>query len=210
MHLQIVQIVTFVIAFTLSATRVLNASKALWSLLPPVVSGALPSLVIAVPALSQAVVGAQSWTDLAVAFLVAGSLLLPGIHSHTVAMTKPNGPGSSIAGTALLLIGIGFALHLTGCGFFASKGVTWPTLAANCLPSPAKLVSQVEAILFAGGDYEKALEQQALTDGAGAVECAVAEATQALLASKGKVGASAQAGPAADRGKAFLAKVSAK
>lgn len=99
---------------------------------------------------------------------------------------------------------------LAGCGLFASKGITWPKLAADCAPSPAKLVSQIEAILLAGGDYEKGLEDLTLTDGESAIECGVADAVQNLLASSGKIGANSGDAPAAERGRAFLKKVSAQ
>lgn len=125
--------------------------------------------------------------------------------------TPPRVPPSVVAAsTGLLAI-----CFLAGCGFFASKGVTWPKLAADCAPSDAKLVSQIEAILLAGGDYEKGLgdltkglENDALTDAESAVECGVAQAVQALLASNGKIGANPSDAPAAERGQAFLKKVS--
>jgi hypothetical protein len=93
-------------------------------------------------------------------------------------------------------------LSLPSCSVFGSGGSFWPAV-ATCAPSPAKLVAQVESILLAGGDYEHALEQQALQDGAAAVECAVKAAVDSLMA---KVGASPEQGAAAARGKAFLMK----
>lgn len=103
LHLQVVQVVTFIIAFTLAATRILSASRSWWSVLPTWLAGILPSLIVAVPALGQAVVGAQTWTDLTVAFLTAGALLLPGAHSHTVEVKPPNGPGAGVAAICLAL-----------------------------------------------------------------------------------------------------------
>jgi len=112
MHLQVVQVVTFTIAFALAATRILGASKPLWGFLPPVVAGPLPGLIVALPALAQGLTGAQSWTDLTVAFLVAAALVAPGIHSHTVAIKPPNGPNSAGLGFALAFV---FALTLGAC-----------------------------------------------------------------------------------------------
>lgn len=201
MHIQVVQLVTFIIAFTLAASRILNATKAFWSLMPPVVAGIAPSLVVAVPALGQLVVGAQTWTDLAVAFLTAGALLLPGTHSHTVQVNKPNGPGSTIAGAAGLMIAIAFsALSLQGCAWF--KGSFWPNV-EHCAPTPAALASEVAQILAAGGDYESALEQAGLKEGKDAVECAVIAFTNSLGGPEGENSA------AKLRGRSFLAKVKA-
>lgn len=116
------------------------------------------------------------------------------------------GPASSVAA---LLLAVCFAHYITACSLFGSHGSFWPVL-EHCAPSPASLVSQVEDILLAGGDYEAALKAKALQDGAGIVECAVAAAVDLLSAKAGKVGASPETAPAAVRGKMFLAKVSAQ
>lgn len=208
MHLQVVQIVTFVVAFSMAASRILNGSKPFWGLMPPWLAGVLPSVVVAVPALGQVVVGAQTWTDLTVAFMAAGALLLPGTHSHTVALLPPSGPGSApragLIGAAALLLVFALSASLTACSLFGSGGSFWPVV-EHCAPSPASLVSQVEDVLLAGGDYEAALKQLALQDGAGIIQCAVAAAVDLLTAKAGKVGASPESAPAAARGKAFLA-----
>lgn len=197
MHLSVVTFVSIVTAFVLSTTRILSASKWAWAYLPAVLQGILPGLVVALPAAAQGLTGAQSWTDVTVAFLVAGALVVPGIHSHTVAVKPPNGPGSSVAGAVALIIAFGLgALSLSACGLFASK-FTWPD-AVSCLPTPASLKTQVEAILLAGGDYVAALEQLALTDTKSAVLCAV-DGYVSGLGPNDAAHAAARA-----RGKAFL------
>ena len=195
----VVQIVTFVVAFALAASRILNASKALWSLLPPVLSGILPSLVVAIPALGEAVAGAQSWTDLTVAFLTAGALLVPGTHSHTVEITKPNGPGSS---ALALLLAICAAFSTSACGT-----IKWPAV-AHCVPSKDELFIKVSNILLGGGDYAAALEQLAKTEGAEAVACAVSELVDQLSSPTAKPTAARTAAVA--HGKSFLAEVGTK
>ncbi len=107
------------------------------------------------------------------------------------------------------VLALGLVFSLTGCAIFGAHGSFWPAL-EHCAPSPASLVSQVEDILLAGGDYEAALKSKALQDGAGIVECAVASAVDLLSAKAGKIGASPESAPAAARGKMFLAKVSAQ
>lgn len=114
---------------------------------------------------------------------------------------KPSVPPSSLIGPmGGMLLCFVIALGLSGCGLFGSASPFWPEV-KDCAPSPATLVSQVEDVLLAGGDYEAALKQIALQDGAAAVECAVAAAVDELSS---KVGASPDAQPAAARGKAFL------
>jgi hypothetical protein len=201
MHFQVYQIVTFVVAFCLAASRILTASKAFWSLMPSWIAGVLPGLVVALPALAEGIAGSQSWTDLTVAFLAAGALLLPGAHSHSVEMKKPDGASGAVVILALLA-----ASATSACGIFGSHGSFWPAL-SHCAPSPSSLVSQVEDVLLAGGDYEAALKDLAIKDGAGIVECAVTAAVGLLTAKSGKFGASPESGHAAARGKAFLAKV---
>ena len=170
MHLSVVTFVSIITAFVLSATRILSASKWAWNYLPTLLQGLLPGLVVALPALAQALVGAQSWTDVTVAFLVAGALVVPGLHSHTVAVVKPNGPGSTVAGAAALALLCGLTFAATGCSLFESKA---PEL-EKCAPTPAALATQVAEILEAGsGDYASELEQLALTDGENAIVCAV-------------------------------------
>ncbi|HTA88917.1 MAG TPA: hypothetical protein VK745_05055 [Polyangiaceae bacterium] len=223
MHLSVVTFVSIVTAFVLSATRILSASKWLWNYLPALLQGLLPCLVVALPAFAQGLVGAQSWTDVTVAFLVAGALVVPGIHSHTVALLPPNGPGSAVSGggrgsiaavpppppsAAMRGLPTGFfaclmvaALCVSGCAWF--KGSFWPKV-ENCAPSPASLVAQVGDILAAGGDYESAFETLAVTAGKDAVVCAVEAFVSSIGASDGAHT------DAVARGRAFLAQVAAQ
>ena len=90
--LTVVQIATEVVAFSAAATRVLGATKPFWASLPAWLESALPAVLVALPALGEGVAGAKSWTDLSVNFLVAGALLLPGLHSHSVGATVPPTP----------------------------------------------------------------------------------------------------------------------
>lgn len=207
MHLQVVQIVTFVVAFSLSASRLLNGSKPFWGLMPTWLAGILPALVVAVPALGQLVVGAQTWTDLAVAFMAAGALVLPGTHSHTVALLPPSGPGSAskagLIGAAALLLVFALSATLTACSLFGAQGPLWPTV-EHCLPAPATLLDQVTSLLLAGGDYESGLDQLATTDGVAALQCALKEAIADLSGAGSKFTPKAST-EAAARGRKFLA-----
>lgn len=202
MHLSVVTFVSIVTAFVLSATRILSASKWAWTYLPTLFQGLLPGIVVALPAFAQGLTGAQSWTDVTVALLVAGALVVPGIHSHTVELKKPNGPGSSIAGAAALLILSALASYsLQGCAWL--KGSFWPKV-ENCAPSPAALVSVVETILLTGDNIEANLEQAGLQYGKSAVECAVQAFVGSIGASESESSLAAKA-----RGREFLAGVKA-
>jgi hypothetical protein len=90
--LTVIQVVTDVAAFTAAATRVLGATKPFWAKAPAWLASALPAVLVALPALGEGVMGAKTWTDLSVSFLVAGALLLPGLHSHSVGATVPPTP----------------------------------------------------------------------------------------------------------------------
>ncbi len=203
MHLQVVQIVTFIAAFAISATRILTASKPFWSYAPSWLTGLLPGLLVAIPALGQGVIGAQSWTDLTVAFLVAGALMLPGIHSHTVAITKPNGPGSATLGAGLALILAASFFVLGACSLFGAHGSVWPAI-GPCAPTTEDLFSKVESVLTSStGDYESDLLALGKAEGLQLVECAV----QAVLDKLGTLSPrTADESVGAARAKAFLDK----
>lgn len=200
--MNVVQVVTFIVAFALAASRILNATKPFWSIFPAWLARVMPALVVAVPALGQLIAGAQTWTDVSVAFLTAGALFMPGSASHLSASNSGAKPPSfpPLAGVTLLMI----ALCLTGCGLFGTSSPLWP-VAEHCAPSEATVLSQVEAILFSGGDdYEAkltALAQQLGADGKLFVECAI----QQFLGSPGAN--TVDASDAKARGKAFLVKV---
>jgi hypothetical protein len=102
----------------------------------------------------------------------------------------------SIAGSLLVIV---LSFHSVGCAWF--KGSFWPNV-EKCAPSSTTLIAQVTQVMEAGGDYETALEQLALTDGKDLVLCAV----QAFVNSIGsKAGASTDEMAGVARGKAFLA-----
>ncbi len=111
------------------------------------------------------------------------------------------GPSSGSGLAVLLLVALA-SLHSSACNLFGANGSFWPAV-KSCAPSPSSLVSQAADVLLAGGDYEAALKELALKDGADAVLCAVRAAVDQLM---GKVGANPENGAAAARGKAFLAK----
>lgn len=195
--MNVVQVVTFIVAFALAASRILNATKPFWSVFPAWLARVMPALVVAVPALGQLIAGAQTWTDVSVAFLTAGALFMPGSASHLSAPASKPPSFPPIAGVTLLLL-LSVASGATGCAWL--KGSFWPKL-ETCAPSPAVLVSQVATILAVGGDQEEAaLEDLAASDGKTAVECAV----QAFISSVG--GPEGDNNMAKARGREFLAK----
>lgn len=92
--------------------------------------------------------------------------------------------------------------QLTACTWFTHSV---EPIAKECAPSEASLVVQVSQLLLSGGDYAAQLDQLAVVDGAGVIECAVKAAIQALMLNVGKVGANSEDGAAVARGKAYLA-----
>lgn len=200
------------VAIVLAATRLAPYTRPFWTFFPKVVQAWLPSVVAGLPVALNAFGAVKTWLDFTQAVLVVAAIAVPfavpgmsSPHNHPdvppAASDKkpPTGVTGSLAGAALLLLGIGLSLHATGCAWF--KGSFWPNV-EKCAPSPAALIAQVGQLLAAGGDYETALEQLALTDGKDIVLCAV----QAFVNSIGsKVGASPEELAAVARGKAFLA-----
>lgn len=225
MHTQVVQLVTFIVAFSLAATRILTASKAFWGLFPSWLAGVLPGLIVAVPALGQAVVGAQSWTDLTVAFLTAGALLLPGAHSHTVGKSAtppaaksisvppkpaaeghdPIFPSATIRGLAALVL---CALTLVVGSVGACKGSVLPVI-ENCAGAPQVDIDIITKALFSP-DWETAIASAVATWGTSFVVCVVEglETTWTAQQADGGVG-SADTAVALSHARAFLAKVQA-
>lgn len=203
-------VVAFLVAFVASFSRIFSASKPFWARFPAWFQMLAPQLALALGAIGQGLAGGvKSWTDLTVVFVGAGALLLPGLPSNRSAAPLPSSKNPiKVPPLACLMLCL-VAMCLDGCSLFGSHGSFWPVL-EHCAPSPASLVSQVEDMLLAGGDYEASLKALALKDGAGIVECAVAAAVDLLTAKSGKIGASPDDAPAAARGKVFLAKVSAQ
>lgn len=119
---------------------------------------------------------------------------------------------------AILLLCLG-ALTLTACppgtgggsagsgGSSSDAGSLWPDV-AKCAPNPGDLIGEVTQILLSGGDYETALEQEAIKDGGAAVVCAV----NTLVRDWTAPGAARNAlrTDALTRGQAFLAHVPTK
>ena len=182
-------------AATAALTTGLSVTHALWG----VVAGFAASAVHEIMAAYQGAVGRPKPPTSA-----SGS----GRGSITIDPPKPFPPPPAPPAAAMRALPIGFfaclmlgCVSLSGCAWF--KGSFWPKV-ENCAPSPASLVAQVGDILAAGGDYESALEQLALTDTKAAVVCAVEAFVSSLGANDG-AHADAQA-----RGKAFLAKVAAQ
>lgn len=151
--------------------------------------------------IGKAVTGNPSHGDVAVAAaLKVGSVSLP---------PPPKGPSAPPLAAAMLSLlsvfaitaGLATCLLLSGCTWLESTA--WPTV-EHCAPTPATLLSQAEAILLAGGDYETKLTElaeQLGTDGKSLVQCAV----MAFL--DGRAPSTAAEATAKARGRAFLAKV---
>jgi len=198
-NLDTVTIASFIAVAALGITRLLTTAKPLWDLLPPSVQGIIPALVLVLPQVAEKAAGVHTGLDLANLLVLAAALIIPGVHSHTVALVKPSGPSS---GASVGLI-FALALPLTACGFFAAE---WPKIAEHCAPSKVELLQDVEAVLAKAPDLaavEAELKQIALTQGKDAVECAVQQAVNDLAAQVG----GAQDERAIKNGRAFLAKV---
>lgn len=114
--------------------------------------------------------------------------------SSTRLPKDPNPPSIPPLSAAMVCLA-SLVFSLSACALFESK---IPAL-EQCAPTPAQLAQQVADILLAGGDYQSALEQQALKDGENAVLCAV----HAFMTSH-KVGASENETAAKARAKAYL------
>lgn len=82
MHLDLVTVVSFLVAFVAQGSRLFVGSRPFWSKLPGSVQVLLPPLVPALAALGQGLGGVKSWTDLAVVFMGCAALMLPGLPSN--------------------------------------------------------------------------------------------------------------------------------
>jgi hypothetical protein len=194
LHLSVPVLVAFIVAFVAQFTRIFSATKPFWGRAPVWVQAWLPPLLPAVTALGAGVTGAQTWTDVAVAFLGAAALLLPGA------------PSNRTASAALLCLVMGLGFASSACGLFGSGGALAPV--AGCAPVPEQVETDVVFILMLGGDYMTALESYGLQKGVAVVRCAVQAYLDKLPS--GKLGASADEAAAKDRGRAYLASKAAK
>ena len=72
------EIIAYVAALALAASKLLVTAKPYWSKLPAVVATALPSVVMVLPAVAEALGKLQSTTDLKLVAMSVVALLLPG------------------------------------------------------------------------------------------------------------------------------------
>jgi hypothetical protein len=113
-HLDPVTAGSLVAAAALALTRLLTTAKPLWDRLPASLQGLVPALVLVLPQVAEQAMGVKTGLDLANLLVLAAALILPGAHSHTVALVKPSGPSSA---AALLLIAA-LCLPLSSCSVF--------------------------------------------------------------------------------------------
>ena len=76
--MSIVVIASYVVAAALALSRLLEAAKPFWSLIPPKIAAIIPSIVAMLPVLVEKMGMAQTGQDFIQALIVAGALLLPG------------------------------------------------------------------------------------------------------------------------------------
>ncbi len=196
-HLDAITIASFIAVAALGLMRLLTTAKPIWDKFPPLLQGIAPALVLVLPQIAEQAAGVKTGLDLTNLLVLAAALILPGVHSHTVALKPPSGPGS--AGGLMLI----FALSLS-VGFACSgRSVAWPKVlnCADALEQP--LVGAVAEVLAGTGDVKTELENIALTKGASVVECAV----QQIVSDLGTAPVTARASRQVVRGRAFLASV---
>lgn len=196
-HLDPVTLASFIGAAALGLTRLATTTKPIWDRLPALLQGLLPVLVLVLPQIAAAALGVHTSLDLVNLLFLAAALILPGVHSHTVSVGKPNGPGSAVVAvlTFCLSLGVGLA-----CSPFK---VNWPALGA-CADSLRPGLTKVVADILASNDNAEAdLEALGETEGLSAVECAVKQ----LVSDVGPRPAEARGSRIRTRGLAFLATV---
>lgn len=199
-HLDPVSLAATVAALALAATRLLATSKPLWDRLPPLLQGLFPVLVLVLPQVAAAALGVHTSIDFVNLVVLSVVLVLPGVHSHTVATLKPNGPGS-VAAVGLLALSVSFGAGL-GCSRLAN--VDWSAVAA-CGEQPAEsaLTQIISGVLAGTGDVKTELEGVAAQYGVTAVKCT----TQQIIDDIGTAPVTARASRQAQRGRAFLKQV---
>lgn len=196
-HLDTLTLASLIGAGALALTRLLTTAKPIWDRLPASLQGLLPALVLVLPQIAAQAAGVHTSLDLANLLVLAVALILPGFHSHTVQLSKPNGPGSAAA--LLLVFALSFSVGLA-CSPFK---VNWPALGACADPLRPGLTKVVADILASNGNAEADLEALGETEGLAAVECAVKQ----LVSDVGARPAEARGSRIRARGLAFLATV---
>lgn len=183
-------------AGSLDPGPVLNALWKSWQVLPGALLGAAVSALSSGMSVRTALYGVAAGAAASL-----GHELMAAYKGQVGGKSPSSSP--PFAPIALLLLCCCFGLSQSGCALFGSGGSFWPKV-EHCAPSPSILVSQVATVLAAGGDYESALEQLALSDGKEIVECAVQAFVNSIAGPEG------ESTGAKSRGRAFLAKVAAQ
>lgn len=193
-HLDPVSAASLIGAGVLALSRLLTTLKPVWDRFPALLQGLFPVLVLVLPQIAAAALGVHTSIDLVNLIALSIALVLPGVHSHTVVLTKPSGPGSA----ALVLVVFALALPLSAC-----KGVSWPKVLQCGEPLAQAELAAVSRILAGNGDAPSELEALAEQYAPSTVECAVQSVVADLSARKG----AARDSHALARGRAFLNKV---
>lgn len=197
-HLDPVTAASLIAAGVLALTRLLTTLKPVWERFPALLQGLFPVLVLVLPQIAAAALGVHTSLDLVNLIALSVALVLPGVHSHTLAIVKPSGPGSA----ALVLIVVVLALPLQACG----SHVNWPSVLACGKPLEQPLLRDVEAVLAGTGDVDAELADLAKNYAPGVIECAVQELVGQLASAPHAMHASR----ATARGRAFLNRVTAQ
>jgi hypothetical protein len=198
-HLTPVSVAAFIGSAAMVLTRFFNTSKPLWDKLSAPLQALLPVLVMVLPQLAEKAAGVHSGVDLADLLILAAVMIAPGFHSHTVQLSKPNGPSSGAA------VGLVFALGLVlplmpACA--ALPPAAWSKLGACADVLEQPLLNEVAAVLAGDGDVESGLLAIVKSGAAKeAIECAVAQLANDI----GKQPADARHARIRERGQAFLA-----
>lgn len=184
-HLDPVSLASLIGAAALALTRLLTTAKPIWDRLPTSLQGLLPVLVLVLPQVAAQAAGVHTSLDLVNLLVLSVALILPGAHSHTVALVKPNGPGS--AALLALVFAASFSVGVACSG----RAVAWPKVlsCAEPLEKPLDVKTELEALV---GAYAP-----------GVIECAV----QQIVGDLGAAPVTARASRQVVRGRAFLESV---
>ena len=193
-HLDPVTLASFIAAGALAASRLLTTLKPAWNFLPASLQGLVPMLVLVLPQIAAAALGVHTSIDLANLIALSVALVLPGIHSHTVQLTKPSAPAAT-----LIVLTLAFS---TGQACSNLPAVSWPKVLSCMTPLEQPLIDYVAKVLAGSGDVQTALEALAKDYAPGLIECAVQQIIDSLSSST-----KADASHSIARGQAFLAKV---
>ncbi len=202
-HLDPISLASLIGAGALALSRLLTTLKPVWDRLPALLQGLVPVLVLVLPQIAAAAAGVHTSIDLVNLIALSVALVLPGIHSHTVAIVKPSGPSSGA------LVGLVFAASLTlpvGCATLKSIW-TDPAVLQCTDPVDAELLQEVLAVLKGNEDVSTALA--ALVHGdvtREVVECVVQQVVGGLQVSP-RTDSDPQLQYARQRGETFLASI---